>query len=170
MKKTLFVLLGPKGAGKSYISRLMEKEWAIKFLRVEDIWLELEKENVSLEEKTSLGRKKIKQEIKKLFLTHNAISIESTGTSDNFEDFLGELQQRCEVCIIKVLAPTSLCLERIAQRNTQNHVAYNLEELLEKDAMARDLEFGSKIIVNNSEDGEKNILKALRKLFLNYSV
>ena len=39
MMKTLYMLIGPKGAGKSYIGRLVSQRTDIRFLRVESIWL-----------------------------------------------------------------------------------------------------------------------------------
>lgn len=34
--KRIFLLLGPKGSGKSFIGTLFDKEFQIRFLRVED--------------------------------------------------------------------------------------------------------------------------------------
>ena len=40
MMKTLFILIEPKGAGKTYIGTRIEAQLGIKFLRVEPIWIE----------------------------------------------------------------------------------------------------------------------------------
>ncbi|WP_445637409.1 hypothetical protein NSTC745_02522 [Nostoc sp. DSM 114161] len=37
--KTLFILIGAKGAGKTYIGTLVNAHTAIKFLSVEPIWV-----------------------------------------------------------------------------------------------------------------------------------
>ncbi|EOZ98800.1 hypothetical protein A33Q_1454 [Indibacter alkaliphilus LW1] len=34
--KIIYLLIGQKGSGKSFIGTLMEKEFGIKFIRVED--------------------------------------------------------------------------------------------------------------------------------------
>ena len=44
MEKTLYMLIGPKGSGKTYIGTLVENETDISFLRVENIWLKLSPE------------------------------------------------------------------------------------------------------------------------------
>ncbi|BBD66524.1 hypothetical protein NIES4072_62060 [Nostoc commune NIES-4072] len=38
--KTLFILVGPKGAGKTHIGTLVNAQMAIKFLPVEPIWID----------------------------------------------------------------------------------------------------------------------------------
>lgn len=39
MSKTLYMLIGPKGSGKTHIGTLVNIHTDIKFLRVESIWL-----------------------------------------------------------------------------------------------------------------------------------
>ena len=41
MNKTLYMLIGPKGSGKTYIGQLIGNQTNISFLRVENIWLSL---------------------------------------------------------------------------------------------------------------------------------
>ena len=37
--KVLFMLIGPKGSGKTYIGMLVDRHTDIAFLRVESVWL-----------------------------------------------------------------------------------------------------------------------------------
>ena len=41
MDKNLYMLIGPKGSGKTYIGQLFGNQTDISFLRVENIWLAL---------------------------------------------------------------------------------------------------------------------------------
>jgi hypothetical protein len=41
MNKTLYMLIGPKGSGKTYIGSRIEQLTGLKFLRVEPLWLGL---------------------------------------------------------------------------------------------------------------------------------
>jgi shikimate kinase len=40
--KILYLLIGPKGAGKTYIGTLVDRHTEIQFIRVEPIWLNLQ--------------------------------------------------------------------------------------------------------------------------------
>lgn len=40
--KTIFILIGAKGSGKSYVGRLIEKNLGIKFMLTEKIFLKIQ--------------------------------------------------------------------------------------------------------------------------------
>ena len=42
MNKILYMLIGPKGAGKTYIGKFVNRHTDIKFIQVELIWLDLQ--------------------------------------------------------------------------------------------------------------------------------
>ena len=72
MSKTLHILIGPKGSGKTYIGSRIEQLNGIKFLRVEPLWLQL------AEGEDGWGR--VEHEIDNLFLQHGKVVIESSGS------------------------------------------------------------------------------------------
>jgi shikimate kinase len=41
-QKILYMLIGPKGAGKTHIGTIVDRDTDISFLRVESIWLGLQ--------------------------------------------------------------------------------------------------------------------------------
>ena len=43
----VYVLVGPKGSGKSYVGRLLEREFGIEFLSIEEIFVKLQRKGVS---------------------------------------------------------------------------------------------------------------------------
>lgn len=71
MKKTLYVLIGPKGSGKTHVGTKVNQHTSIKFLRVEPIWL-----NLAPGED---GWQRVEHEIDQLFEQHDRIMIESLG-------------------------------------------------------------------------------------------
>lgn len=165
--KKLYLLLGPKGAGKSHISALMEKEWNIKFFRVEDIWLELDQANLPATERIKLGRQRILTGLEKLFNTYSSVSIESTGTSVNFEIFVRELRERYQLVLVKVTANTKTCMTRIKNRDLGQHVNYAPKELMRLDKIARELEFGSDLVINNDDVSDKNLKEIIETVVEN---
>ena len=96
MKKTLYILIGPKGSGKTYIGSRIEGLTSIRFLRVEPLWLQLaEGEN---------GWSRVKREIDELFTQHDKLVIESLGVGDGFDQMYAPLMNKCEVKLIKIEA------------------------------------------------------------------
>ena len=75
-QKVLYMLIGPKGSGKTHIGTLVNRYTDIVFLRVEPVWLDL---------KTGEdGWKKVEAVIDSMFQTHNKVMIESLGIGEGF--------------------------------------------------------------------------------------
>ena len=69
MNKVLYMLIGPKGSGKSYVGNLVDRNTDMAFLRVEPIWLSLQPgEN---------GWQKVEATIEELFRTRDKVMVES---------------------------------------------------------------------------------------------
>ncbi len=74
--KVLYMLIGPKGAGKTYIGTLVNRYTNIRFIRVESIWLSLQAGED--------GWKKVEQVIDTTFKSDNKVIIESLGAGEEF--------------------------------------------------------------------------------------
>ena len=79
MVKALYMLIGLRGSGKTYIGTLVDRHTGIKFLRVEPIWLGLQPGED--------GWQKVEQAIDRLFLVNDRVMIESLGAGEGFENF-----------------------------------------------------------------------------------
>jgi dephospho-CoA kinase len=161
--KRLFLLLGSKGAGKSYISELMEKNFGIKFFRVEDIWLKIEEKGLAKKEKVSLGRREIINDLRRLFKSYDLISIESTGTSEGFFDFVQKLKNAYSVQIIKVKADFDVCEGRIMKRDATRHVAYTKKQLEEIHESTERMVYHSDLEIDNTDSTEGELIKQLQE-------
>ena len=90
MQKTLCILIGPKGSGKTYIGGCIEKLTGIKFLRVEPLWLQLaEGED---------GWSRVEREIDTLFIQHDKVIIESLGAGEGFNRMYASLKSKYRDC------------------------------------------------------------------------
>jgi shikimate kinase len=76
MNKTVVMLIGPKGSGKTHIGTVLEKRKGIKFLRVEPIWLRLSEGED--------GWFAVERQIANCFSYSNLVVIESLGGSEGF--------------------------------------------------------------------------------------
>ncbi len=128
MKKTLYMLIGPKGSGKTYIGALVEKNTDIIFLRVEDIWLKVNhNEN---------GWKKVEQEIDSKFKNCKKLMIESLGSGDGFHQFNESLKKKYHIKIIRVFTDLDTCIARVINRSNENHIPVSDEQVVEYNKVA----------------------------------
>ena len=123
MKKAIFILIGPKGSGKTYIGGCIEKLTGIKFLRVEPLWLQLaEGED---------GWSRVEREIDTLFLQHDKMIIESLGAGEGFNRMYTSLKGKYEVKLIKVETDLEECLRRVKSRDKADHIPVSDEKVCE---------------------------------------
>lgn len=131
--RQVFILIGPKGAGKSHIGRLLQQEMGIQFIDVEPIFLAYRQayrqETVEAELREPLRR--IRASIDELLQTHEAISFETTAATPLLLEFISELKRQYTTCLIRVNAPLDICLDRVASRDQTVHLPAP-EELVTK--------------------------------------
>ena len=131
MKNELIILLiGQKGSGKSFVGSLLETEFKIKFIRVEN-WAKEIKQNRSIDDKTYLDEvfKAIETGIKKEADYYNNISFESTGLTSQFDKMLESLRKEFKVVTIKIICNPEVCLERIKTRDRKIHINVSDDEI-----------------------------------------
>ena len=132
MLKTVYVLIGPKGSGKTYIGSLLEKEIGLKFLSVEKLGLaNIPKSKLKGEKLIQEGFHQEEAAIDEILKTHNAVSFESTGAHPYLHNVLARLRGKFNVKLIRVYAPLEICYERVKSRDQNAHIHVS-EELLKK--------------------------------------
>jgi len=123
MPKTLHILIGPKGSGKTFIGSLLQRELGIPFLRVEDIALCVKRERSHQDE--SYVREvfaAIESAVRERLRTTDELMIESTGLTEAFDLMLARLEQDFRVNLVRVRAGAETCLDRVKQRDQSLHV------------------------------------------------
>jgi ATP-dependent protease Clp ATPase subunit len=76
MAKTVIMLIGPQGSGKTHIGTILETQMGIRFLHVEPIWLSLGKDQD--------GWVAVEHAIDNCLHHTDLVTIESLGGSDGF--------------------------------------------------------------------------------------
>ena len=142
LKKTLYMLIGPKGAGKTYIGALVEKNTDIFFLRVENIWLTLKN--------TEDGWKKVEREIDLKFKNCSDLMIENLGAGEGFHQFHASLKRKYRIKIIRVFADLDVCLDRVMKRNDENHIPVSDAKVIEYNQIASRVSLDWDIEINNN--------------------
>ncbi|MBD2539627.1 shikimate kinase [Coleofasciculus sp. FACHB-SPT36] len=157
MRKILYILIGPKGSGKTYIGSKVNKNTDIKFLRVEPIWLKLAPgEN---------GWEAVEKEIDKEFQQHSKVMIESLGAGDGFNQMHSSLRNQYEVKLIKVYADLEECLKSLRNRDNSEHIPVSDEKVEEYNKIAASINHQwDAVIDNNSPATDEDILRVIESI------
>jgi len=157
MKKAIYILIGPKGSGKTYIGGRIDELTGIKFLRVEPLWLQLaEGED---------GWSRVEREIDVLFLQHDKVIIESLGAGEGFNRMYASLESKYEVKLIKVETDLDECLKRVKSRDSTNHISVSDEKVREYNRIAASVKHPWDVSIdNNGFASDEEILTAIISL------
>ena len=130
----MFILLvGPKGSGKSYIGRTLERHFGVLFFHVELHWKSYYAECQASGRQPLIaeGLARMHPLIAVALRTHEHVCIETTGASAEILNDMLSLEQPEKTLIVRVSAPLELCLERIAARSQEEQVAMDVERIRE---------------------------------------
>lgn len=154
MNKYLYVLVGLKGSGKSYIGALIGKSTDIHFFRVEDVWLALKPgEN---------GWERVAEEIDRQFAAHDKVMIETLGVGEGFAGFHAALQQKYALKYIHVVAGLDECLARVQTRDKRIHIAVSDEKVIEYNRAAAQVKMKWDLEIDNNHFGrDQEIIDAI---------
>ncbi|KAB8332177.1 shikimate kinase [Scytonema tolypothrichoides VB-61278] len=152
-----YAVIGPKGAGKTYIGNKVNKNTDIKFLRVEPIWLKLTPgEN---------GWKRVEKEIDKEFQQHSKVMIESLGAGEGFNQMHSSLRNKYEVKLVKVSADLEDCLRKVRNRDNSDHIPVSDEKVEEYNQIAGSINHKwDAIIDNNGPATDEDILRVIESI------
>lgn len=154
MDKTLYMLIGPKGSGKTHIGTLVNKHTDIKFLRVESIWLTAQPGED--------GWKKVEDAIDAEFAARGKVMVESLGAGEDFKRYYASLKQKYAVKMIRVYADLDTCLERVRTRNSANHIPVSDDKVIEYNKIAAAVSYDWDLeIDNNNPASDEEILQRI---------
>src|SRR5262249_52777862 len=131
--KLVLLLVGLKGAGKTKIGGLLEKELGIPFVRVELILVRLRETqpHISSTEFDEQGVTMILENARNLARDTDTVCLEATGTTGYFSTLLDHLRRSYRVLFIRVSAPAEICFLRVKTRDASSHLEYSDDRLRE---------------------------------------
>ncbi len=167
-RQVIYVLVGPKGAGKTYLSTRLQAELGVPFLRVEDIWLALRNETrLSGEAFDTEGQRRVLQAVSSILDCHCQVAIESTATAPWFKHFLEQLETSGEVTLIRIRVPLDQCLARIKERDASVHIPVSDDRIGEINAIAERIELNWALEAKNRDKRDTDrFLAAFKARFL----
>lgn len=121
--KTIFLLIGAKGSGKSFIGTLIQENFDIPFLRVED-WAKQVKRERAVTDESYLNEvfNAIENGVRDSLEKNDNVVFESTGLTDQFDKMFESLNKDFSIIKIGVIAEPDLCLQRAKIRDQSIHI------------------------------------------------
>lgn len=157
MQKTLFMLIGPKGSGKTHIGALIDQNTEIAFLQVESIWLRLKPDEN--------GWEKVEAAIDAMFQKCNKVMVESLGVGEGFCNFYASLVEKYSVKMIRVYASLETCFARVKTRNNIEQIAVPDDEVIEFNKIAAAVTYHWDLEINNDDlASDQDIINAIQSI------
>lgn len=163
--KTLYILIGPKGSGKSYIGTLLDNQFNIHFVRVEN-WVKAIKQKVNIDDEAYLKEvfHVIEGGIRKVLRYRDNITFESTGLTKYFDQMLENLSNDFNVITVRVTANPKLCLERVRSRDQSIHVSISDNDVQYINQRVVDKVMNTDFEIDNNNKSETELLFELNKI------
>lgn len=164
-QKKIFLLVGQKGSGKSFIGTLFDKEFGIKFIRVED-WAKKIKKDRAVDNEVYLKQvfAEIEKGIRDSLTETNKIVFESTGLTEFFDQMLQNLRRSYHVTTIGVFAESTICLERVKSRDQEIHINISDDQVLMINEKVRERNFDTDFSIVNEGKSAKELINEIGKL------
>ena len=165
MIKKIFLLIGAKGSGKSYIGSLIQEIFGIPFLRVEDWVKPIKNERDITNELYRVEAFATIESGVREFLTENDnVVFESIGLTHQFERMLESLQNDFEVITIGIKANPELCLQRIKLRNQVIHVTVSEDKIRMVNSEFEKRNLPASYTIENNKKSSEELAVELKKI------
>ena len=155
MRKTLYMLIGPKGSGKTHTGTPVNKNTDIEvFACVEPVWLAVKPGED--------GWKKVENAIDAEFQNYDKVMVESLGAGEDFKRYCTSLKEKYTIKMIRLYADPNICLERVRNRNSAEHIPVSDDKVVEYNRIAAAVSYDWDAEINNNEfASDEDILKGI---------
>ncbi len=114
----ILVLVGPKGCGKSHLGRMLEAEFDIHYLRLEEIWQELKTCRLDFLSQDYIREgRALTIEAIRAALQNGSVCIEASGVANDWAEYVAELRLLATVIFVRVTSSLEACRIRARDRD-----------------------------------------------------
>lgn len=164
-RKEIFLLIGQKGSGKSFIGKIFDKEFGIVFIRVEDWAKQIKNDrDVDNEAYTKQVFYKIENGIRETLNFIDKLVFESTGLTEYFDQMLKSLKKDFRVITIAINAGSKTCLKRVKTRDRTIHINVSDEQVSRINEKVRERKLKTDFQIDNENKTEKELVKELKDI------
>ncbi|HMQ69932.1 MAG TPA: AAA family ATPase [Ignavibacteria bacterium] len=169
--KVIYLLTGPKGSGKSFTGKIMEREFGIRFIRVEDKVKEIKKDR-QIDDESYLEEVfvEIEKMVREALTVHDKIAFESTGLTAHFDRMLKNLKKDHNVITISVYANEELCIKRVRSRDKSVHIDVSDEQVKLINRMVIEKNMITDAVIINDNINEEELVEEIREIVKNISL
>lgn len=129
--KTIHILVGPKGSGKTYVGNLISEHTNIPFVHVEKIFMSVRNNRDPLDKTYHQdGLRRVLDDIAARFKSEDALIIESTGAGEFF-DLLLDALSNYSVKLHGIIADEGTIIQRLQDRSNTHQVPVS-EEMISR--------------------------------------
>ena len=161
--KTFYLLIGQKGSGKSFIGAIFDREFGIRFIRVEDWAIRIRKERaVNNEAYLKQVFEAIEKGIRDCLDKTDKLVFESTGLTEYFDQMVQNLNQDFLVKTIGIRADRVLCLERVKSRDQAIHINVSDKQVLMINEKVRERNYKTDFYIDNENKSEMEIVSEIK--------
>lgn len=163
--KTIYLLIGQKGSGKSFIGTLLDRRFNICFLRVEN-WVKAIKQEREIDDESYLREvfQTIEKGVRHELRNKDAITFESTGLTKYFDQMFESLCNDFNVITIKIVTSSEICLQRVKSRDQSIHINISDKEVKSINKQVVDKNFIADFNIDNNNKSEENLSIELKKI------
>ena len=165
----ILLLVGPKGAGKTTIGRILERQVGAYFLEVELIAKRVldATGGVINEDYARQAFEAIAAEVLAISDGRRMVVIETTGASSETAGFIAKLRQDHVVRLVRVHSNAETCAKRIAERDPARQVEVPVELIREMHERTESCRLEWDLELNNDPPlSAEEVLEALDPLLL----
>ena len=163
--KNILLLIGPKGSGKSFIGSLLENEFGINFVRVEDWAKKIKRErNINDDAYITEVFKVIEDGIRKSLIDRDIICFESLALSDQFDRMVNNLSRDFKLITIKIICDYDKCIERIRSRDQSQQIIISENQIREINRMVAERDYKTKYKILNNDSDKDYLAQELKKI------
>jgi shikimate kinase len=164
-RKKIYLLIGQKGSGKSFIGTIIEKKFGIKFVRVE-VWVKQIKKDRAVDDETYLKQafEEIENGIRDSLNHTDKLVFESTGITTYFDHMLENLKKDFQVITIGVKADSGICLDRVQKRDQTIHINISDDQVSMINERVKQKDFQTDFQIINEIKEEKELVREIEKI------
>jgi shikimate kinase len=163
--KTIYILIGQKGSGKTFAGQIIQDTYSIKFVRVEDIAKKVKKARSLYDESYhNEAFNQIEFHLREVLENTKSVVFESTGLGSAFDRMLNSLKRDYKLFTIGIKADPDLCLERITNRDQSTHINVSDEDVIHINYLVRENNFAYDFELNNNGSREA-LVSGLETIF-----
>lgn len=163
--KSIYLLIGQKGSGKSHIGTLLDRQFNIRFLRVEN-WVKALKKVRKIDNESYLREvfQTIEKGVRDELRNEDVITFESTGLTKYFDQMLVSLCNDFIIITVKIVADPELCLQRVNSRDQSIHINVSDKEVKSINEQVIKKNFITDFNIDNNNKNEEELFVELKKI------